>query len=129
MRLRQGCRASNELDRAEIELPERVCPPPSPIVCSMPIINMPTLNFQLVSLNSVNTAAPVPACPVAERFLQFSRITSSANSLFLCLTFVIEHANNPETGNCAVAPSASTSSQPSSRNCSTKHVESFTCFA
>ena len=55
------------------------------IVCSMPITNMPTLNFQLVSLNSANTAAPVPVSRVAGRFLQFSRVTSLANSLLLFL--------------------------------------------
>lgn len=70
------------------------------IVCSMPIINMPALNFQLVSLNYVNTAAPVPVSRAARRFLQFSRTTSPTNSLFLCLVFVIERANNPGTGNC-----------------------------
>lgn len=51
------------------------------IVCSMPITNMPALNFQLVSLNSANTAAPVPVSRVAGRFLQFPRVTSNLSSL------------------------------------------------
>lgn len=68
------------------------------IVCSMPITNMPALNFQLVSLNCANTAAPVPTSRVAQRFLFSRYIASLSPFLFLslspCLVFVIERSNN-----------------------------------
>ena len=64
------------------------------IVCSMPITNMPALNFQLVSLNCANTAAPVPASRVAERFLFSRYIASLSLSRSPCLVFVIERSNN-----------------------------------
>lgn len=75
---------------------------------------MPALNFQLVSLNCANTAAPVPASRVAERFLSSRYIASF--SLFLSLSFsfaVFSFRYRTvkqlvETGNYAVPPSAST---------------------
>ena len=82
------------------------------IVCSMPITNMPALNFQLVSLNCANTAAPVPASRVAERFLFSRYIASLSLSLSLSSTvFSFRYRTVKqlvETGNCAVPPSAST---------------------
>lgn len=82
------------------------------IVCSMPITNMPALNFQLVSLNCANTAAPVPASRVVERFLSSRYIASLSLSFFLppaVFSFRYRTVKQlVETGNCAVPSSAST---------------------
>lgn len=84
------------------------------IVCSMPITNMPALNFQLVSLNCANTAAPVPTSRVAQRFLFSRYIVSLSPFLSLSFSFAVFSFRYRtvkqlvETGNCALPPSAST---------------------